>query len=137
MSINRYTGSGNLAREPELRRTQSGTAVLNFCVAVNNRRKDQGGNWVDDPCFIECAVFGTRAEKLSGMLAKGMKLAVEGKLRQENWQAKDGSRRSKISLMVDEVEFMSRNQGGNPGSSQQQEYGGQYGGVYDQDEIPF
>ena len=110
MSINRVVISGNLTREPELRRTQSGMAILNMGVAVNDRRKDpQTGEWADYANFVDCVLFGKRAEALSNSLAKGMKVAIEGKLRWSQWE-KDGQKRSKLEVTVDEIEFMSRAQ---------------------------
>ena len=107
MSINRVNISGNLTRDPEMRATQGGSQVLGFGVAVNDRRKNpQTGEWEDVPNFVDCTVFGNRAEALSRILTKGMKVAVEGKLRYSSWE-RDGQRRSKLEVIVDEIEFMS------------------------------
>lgn len=117
MSINRCLISGNLTREPELRSTASGMQVLSFGVAVNDRAKNpQTGQWEDRPNFIDCTMFGTRAEKLASYLHKGSKVAIEGKLRYSQWE-KDGQRRSKLEVIAEELEFMSRQDGG-----QQQPY---------------
>ncbi len=108
MSINRVLVTGNLTRDPELRATQSGSQVLSFGIAVNDRRKNpQTGEWEDYPNFVDCTMFGTRAEKLANYIAKGSKVAIEGKLRYSSWE-KDGERRSKLEVIVDEIEFMSR-----------------------------
>lgn len=115
MSINRVVISGNLTRDPELRRTQSGMAILGFGVAVNDRRRNpQSGEWEDYANFIDCTMFGNRAESLSNILVKGMKVAIEGKLRWSQWE-RDGQKRSKIEVIVDEIEFMSSRQGGQGG----------------------
>lgn len=107
MSINRVIISGNLTRDPELRQTQSGMPVLGLGVAVNDRRKNQTtGEWEDYPNFIDCTMFGSRAEALSRYLSKGTKVAIEGKLRWSQWE-RDGQKRSKIEVIVDELEFMS------------------------------
>ena len=107
MSINRVLVSGHLTRNPELRRTQSGTNVLSFGVAVNDRRRNQStGEWEDYANFFDCVMFGNRAESLSKLLNKGMKVAIEGKLRWSQWE-QDGDRKSKVSIIVSEVEFMS------------------------------
>lgn len=110
MSINRVVISGNLTRDPELRATASGMPVLGFGVAVNDRRKNQQtGEWEDYPNFIDCTMFGARAESVSRFLSKGSKVAIEGKLRWSQWE-RDGQKRSKIEIIVDEIEFMtSRN----------------------------
>ena len=112
MSINRVSITGNLTRDPELRVTAGGTQVLSFGVAVNDRRRNpQTGEWEDYPNFVDCTMFGTRAEAVSRFLAKGSKVAIEGKLRYSSWE-KDGQRRSKLEVIVDEIEFMSQRQGG-------------------------
>lgn len=108
MSINRVNISGNLTREPELRSTQGGTAVLTFGVAVNDRaRNPTTGEWEDRPNFVDCAVFGKRADSLSRLLSKGSKVAIEGKLRYSSWE-RDGQRRSKLEVIVDEIELLSQ-----------------------------
>ena len=116
MSINRVMISGNLTRDAELRSTQSGMAILGFGVAVNDRRKNpQTGDWEDYPNFVDCTMFGTRGEKLQQYLTKGTKVAIEGKLRYSSWE-RDGQRRSKLEVIVDELEFMSsRNSSANQG----------------------
>ena len=106
MSINRVIISGNLTRDPEIRKTAGGMPVLGFGVAVNDRRRNQQtGEWEDYPNFIDCTMFGTRAEAVSRFLSKGSKVAVEGKLRWSQWE-RDGQKRSKIEVIVDEIEFM-------------------------------
>ena len=81
--------------------------VLGFGVAVNDRRKNQQtGEWEDYPNFIDCTMFGARAESLSRYLGKGTKVAIEGKLRWSQWE-REGQKRSKIEVIVDELEFMS------------------------------
>ena len=129
MSINRVNISGNLTRDPELRATAGGTQVLSFGVAVNDRRKNpQTGDWEDYPNFVDCTMFGTRAEAVSRYLSKGTKVAIEGKLRYSSWE-RDGQRRSKLEVVVDEIEFMSRgSQGGQGGYGQNG--GNSYGGGY-------
>ena len=116
MSITRGIISGTLTRDPELRQTQSGMPVLGLGVAVNDRRKNQTtGEWEDYPNFIDCTMFGSRAEALSRYLSKGTKVAIEGKLRWSQWE-RDGQKRSKIEVIVDELEFMSsRNSGQDQG----------------------
>lgn len=106
MSINRVTISGNLTRDAELRQTASGMAVLGFSVAVSDRRKNQQTEqWEDYPNFIDCTMFGARAQSVSRFLSKGSKVAIEGKLRWSQWE-RDGQKRSKIEVIVDEIEFM-------------------------------
>lgn len=108
MSINRVNISGNLTRDPELRVTQGGTAVLGFGVAVNDRRQNpQTGEWEDYPNFVDCTVFGNRANALANILRKGLKVAIEGKLRWSQWtDQQSGQKRSKLEVIVNECEIM-------------------------------
>lgn len=108
MSINRVIVSGNLTRDPEVRTTASGNPVMGFGIAVNDRRKNsQTGEWEDYPNFIDCTMFGARAQSVSRFLSKGSKVAIEGKLRWSQWETNKGQKRSKIEIIVDEIEFMS------------------------------
>lgn len=112
MSINRVNITGNLTRDPELRATAGGTQMLAFGVAVNDRRRNQQtGEWEDVPNFVDCIVFGSRAEAVSRFISKGSKVAIEGKLRYSSWENKEGQRRSKLEVVVDEIDFMSRANG--------------------------
>ena len=131
MSINRVLIAGNLTRDPELRATSGGTQVLSFGVAVNDRRRNQQtGQWEDYPNYIDCTMFGARAEALSRYLSKGTKVAIEGKLRWSQWE-RDGQKRSKIEVIVEEIELMSRSE------KRAEEPGRQPSmGLYDED-VPF
>ncbi len=150
MSINCVLITGNLTRDAELRQTASGMGVLGFSVAVNDRRKNnQTGQWEDVPNYVDCTMFGARADSLSRYLVKGTKVAIQGKLRYSSWE-RDGQKRSKIEVIVDEIEFMSSRNGGNqdggynapsyqPSASQPspQTIVDTSASVYDDDEIPF
>jgi len=109
MSINQVTISGNLGRDSELRKTQSGMAILSFTVAVNERRKNSQGEWSDYTNWIGVSIFGTRAEKLHDYLTKGTKVCVQGKLRYSEWE-RDGVKKSKIEVIADEIELMQKAQ---------------------------
>ena len=123
MSINRVIISGNLTRDPELRQTAGGLPVLGFGVAVNDRRKNnQTGEWEDYPNFVDCTMFGTRAQSVMRFLSKGSKVVIEGKLRWSQWE-RDGQKRSKLEVIVDEIEFMSSRNGGGDGDA----YGNSFG----------
>ena len=116
MSINRVVISGNLNRDPELRHTQSGMAILGLGVAVNDRRRNnQTGEWEDYANYVDCTMFGNRADSLSNILTKGMKVAIEGKLRWSQWETKEGQKRNKLEVIVDELDFMSQRNSGQGG----------------------
>lgn len=136
MAINRVTISGNCTRDGELRQTAGGTSVLGFGVAVNDRRKNgKTGEWEDHPNFVDCTMFGQRAEKLARYISKGSKVCVEGKLRYSSWE-RDGQKRSKLEVLVDEIELMSRGDGRQGGGSQEPQGQELPDMVYDED-IPF
>ncbi len=116
MAMNNANITGNLTRDTELKSLNNGTAVCSFTVAVNERKKNQQGEWEDYPNFIDCTLFGVRAEKLAQYLTKGTKVAVAGRLHQSRWQDDKGNNRSRIEILVDEIELMSR---GNAQPSQQ------------------
>lgn len=119
MSINIVTISGNLTRDPELRQAGN-TSVLSFGVAVNDRRRNpQSGQWENVPNFVDCIIFGTRADALAGLLHKGSKVAIDGKLRYSSWEGKDGKKRSKLEVVVNELELMQRETSQQPQHPQQ------------------
>ena len=115
MPVNTCALVGNLVRSPEVRHTTSGSVVMNFTIAVNDREKNpQTGEWEDVPSFFDMTMFGNRAEALSHFLDKGSKVAVRGHLKQRRWEAKDGSKRSKVEIIVEDLEFMSRQRSDEP-----------------------
>ena len=107
MSINTVTVSGNLTRDPELRMNANGTAFLNFGIAVNENRKNSQGEWEPYTHFFEASAVGKRAEGLASFLRKGMKVAISGRLSWRQWETPEGGKRSKLSILADEVDVMS------------------------------
>ena len=136
MSINRVNISGNLTREPEVRTSASGSAVMHFGVAVNDRSKNQQtGEWEDRPNFIDCTMFGTRAESVSRFMRKGAKVAIEGKLRWSQWE-RNGEKRSKLEVIVDEIEFMNSRSESSQAAAKHHPEPSREASIYDED-IPF
>lgn len=130
MTINKAIITGNLTRDAELRSTGGGLSVANFAVAVNERVKNNStGEWEDRANYIDCTMFGRRAEALAQYMTKGTKVTIEGKLRWSQWE-KNGEKRSKVEVVVDEVELMAR------GDKRAPEAPSASQGVYDED-IPF
>lgn len=138
MSINKVMITGNLTRDAELRATPSGTSVLGFGVAVNDRRKNpQTGEWEDRPNYIDCTMFGARADAVSHYLTKGVKVAVEGRLQWRQWE-KDGQKRSKVDIVVDELVLMSgRVEGYNAQKTTQAAAAPSATDAYTDEDIPF
>lgn len=135
MSVNRVEISGNITRDAELRATQSGTAILNFTLAVNDKRKDASGSYVDKPCYVGCTMFGTRAEKLAPYFTKGTKLFVAGKLNYSSWE-KDGVKHNKLDVIVDDFDFGGSRSSQTQAPAQQPVMAAQVADVADAD-IPF
>ena len=115
--INRVTLVGRLTRDPELRHLPSGSPVLEMGLAVNGRQQDSGGNWVDKPNFFDVKVYGNQAEFLSQYLQKGRRVGVDGRLDWRSWEAQDGSKRSKVDVVAQTVQFLDSRQDGEGGGS--------------------
>lgn len=124
--INNVIISGNLTRDPEAKRTPSGTVVVNGGIAHNERRKVDG-EWQDVPQFFDFVCFGKFAESLS-RLRKGQQVVLSGSLGYRAWEAKDGSKRSKVELVVRDAVT--------PREGRCASQGGPQSDVYDED-IPF
>jgi single-strand DNA-binding protein len=109
VSINHVVLTGNLTHAPELRATPAGMSVLDFGLAVDDRVKDpKTGDWTDRPNYFDVAVFGRRADALADILTRGMKVAVAGRLRWHEWQTDHGEKRSRVTVVADDVELMQR-----------------------------
>jgi single-strand DNA-binding protein len=117
MSINSVNITGNLTRDIELRQTQSDYSIGAISVAVNDRRKNpQTEEWEDKPNFVECTLFGKRAEGLAPYLKKGQKVGINGKLDWQQWEVQDGTKRSTLKVIVNDLELL----GGAKKQSQEQ-----------------
>ena len=92
-NINTVVVTGNLTRDPELKQLQSGTSVCKLRIAVNSRRKDQSGEWVDKPNYFDVTVWGAQGENCSTYLSKGRPVAIEGRLEWREWEGQDGNKR--------------------------------------------
>jgi single-strand DNA-binding protein len=105
-NINRVVLTGNLTRDPELRSTSSGLSVCGMRIAVNTRRKDQSGNWVEKPNYFDVTVFGGQGENCARYLAKGRPVAIDGRLEWREFTDKDGNNRQAIDIIADAVQFL-------------------------------
>lgn len=122
-SFNKVILMGNLTRDPETRFAQSGTAIVNFGLAVNERFQGSDGQWQDRPTFIDVTMFGKRGEAFAKFHTKGKSAFIEGKLRLDTWEDKNGGgKRSKLYVVGDNWEFC----GGREGQG-----GGQGGGGWE------
>lgn len=107
--VNTTTLSGYLTRDIELRSTATGFTIGFMCIAVNDRQKNkQTGEWEGKPYFFDVKLLGSRAEKLAPRLTKGTKIFIQGKLEQERWEDKEGNPRSRVNVVIDDLDFASR-----------------------------
>ena len=152
-SYNKVLLMGNLTRDIELRQLPSGASIATIGLAVNERYKDKNDQWVERANFIDCEMFGRRAEVMAQYLSKGSPVFIEGRLRLDTWQDKnDGSNRSKLKVVVENFVFVGGGQGGGGGggggggrsSGPSRQPAGQQAGGYDDyaeqvspDDIPF
>ena len=115
--MNKVVLIGNLTRDIELRYTQSGYCVGNAGIAVTRKFKNAQGETVEETCFIDLKFFGRTAEVVNQYLRKGSKLAVEGRLKLEQWQDQSGQNRSKHVVEAESIEMLGSNQGGQSNQS--------------------
>jgi single-strand DNA-binding protein len=115
-NINRVTITGNLTRDPELRHLQSGTPVCKLRVAVNSRRKDQSGEWVDKPNYFDVTVWGAQGENCANYLSKGRPVAVDGRLDWREWEDQNGNKRQSVEIIADTVQFLGSRDGSGQGN---------------------
>jgi len=125
-SVNVVVLVGNLTRDPELKAMPSGTSVCSLRVAVNDRIKDQAtGEWNDKPNYFDVDVFGGMGENCAKYLAKGRQVAVEGRLRWREWETQEGQKRSAVSVVANNVQFIGpREAGGGFGGQSASAQGG-------------
>ncbi len=107
MSINRVTLTGNLTKDAEMRQSSGGMPIVKMRLAVNDRRKNsKTDQWEDAPNFIDVTMFGSRGEAVSRFLTKGKAVAIDGKLRWSEWENQAGEKRSKLEVIVDDLELL-------------------------------
>ncbi len=128
-SFNKVILMGNLTRDIELRYTPNNTAVGSFGVAVNRSWKNPDGQVQEEVTFVDCEVWSKAAEIMSQYLGKGKRVFIEGRLKLDQWQDKtDGSKRSKLKVVVEEFRFVDAKPGAGDGA------GGGGGGGYSEAE---
>ena len=106
LSVNCFHGGGNVTRDPQVRFLANEKAVASFGIAINRKYK-AGDETKEEVCFIDCEAWGRTGELCGQYLTKGSPVYVQGRLKQEQWEdKKDGSKRSKIVLVIDNVQFL-------------------------------
>lgn len=121
-SVNKCILIGNLTRDPSTKQLPSQTLVTEFGLAMNRKFKGQNGEEREEVCFVDCAAFGRQAEVIQKYCAKGKQLYIEGRLKFDSWDDKNGGgKRSKISVVVETFQFLGSPDGerrGDGGSNQ-------------------
>ena len=120
-SLNKVLLMGNMTRDPQLSYLPSQTPVVEFGMAMSRKFKKQDGTMAEDTCFVDCRLFGKRAEVVNKYFKKGDPIFVEGRLQFDQWQAQDGTKKSKLRVFVENFEFIGKGGGGGG-------QGGGYGG---------
>ena len=117
-SLNKVFLIGNLTRDPELRVTPKGTAICQFGLAVNRQYKDDTGATRDETTFVDIEAWGKQGELVAKYLTKGSPAFVEGRLRLDQWEDKtSGQKRSRLKIVLDNVQFLGRAGGGGGGQA--------------------
>jgi single-strand DNA-binding protein len=111
-SLNQVTLVGNLTRDPEVRYIPDGTAVGDFGIAINETYKTKGGESKETVTFVDIVVWGRTAENAKEYLAKGSAVLVVGRLQLDQWETKEGEKKSKMRVRADRLQFLTfRDQG--------------------------
>src|SRR3954462_14677595 len=125
-SYNKVILMGNLTRDPQMKYLPSQTAVVDFGLACNRKYKTQSGEQKEEVTFVDCSAFGRTAEVINEYFKKGKPIFIEGRLRYETWEDKQGGgKRHKLSVHIDNFQFIGGRDGAGGGGGP--EGGGGYG----------
>ena len=109
-SYNRVILMGNFTRDVDLRSTQSGTPVADIGLAVNDRRKNPAGEWIEETTFVDVTLWGKTAEVAAQYLGKGSPVLIEGRLKLDKWES-DGEKRSKLKVVAERMQMLGSGNG--------------------------
>ena len=119
-NFNKVILAGNLTRNPELKYTPTQTAVCEFGMAVNRKFKSADGQQKEDACFVDCQAWGKTGEIITQYCTKGSPILIEGRLTYDSWEDKQGQKRSRLRVTVENFQFIGTAQGGGQGGGEQQ-----------------
>lgn len=114
-NFNKVMLMGNLTRDPELRHLPSNTAVVSLGLAVNRQWRNQQGEQQEETTFVDCESFGRQAEVINQYLRKGRPIFIEGRLKLDQWQDRDGGNRSKLKVIIENFQFVDSRGSGDEG----------------------
>ncbi|OUU43776.1 MAG: single-stranded DNA-binding protein [Verrucomicrobia bacterium TMED56] len=119
-SLNKVLLIGNLTRDPDIRMLSNGRPVCNFGLALNRNYKDSEGNRKEEVTFVDVECYGPRAEAIGRFFSKGRSIFVEGRLKLDQWESKEGEKRSAIRVVLDNFEFVDSKQDGGSNNIERQ-----------------
>jgi single-strand DNA-binding protein len=129
-NVNKVILIGNLTRDPQLKYLPSQTPVVEFGLATNRKFKGANGENREEVCFVDCSAFGRTAEVINQYCQKGKQLYIEGRLKFDSWEDKQGGgKRSKLTVVVENFQFLGGRDGAGPG-------GESGGGAGEEDQRP-
>ncbi len=105
-TYNKVLLMGNLTRDPELKQTPSSQSVAQIGIALNRKFKDREGNMREETTYVDCEAWGRTAEVMAQYLSKGKPVFVEGRLKLDQWQDKEGNNRSKLKVVIESFQFI-------------------------------
>ncbi len=161
-SYNKVLLMGNLTRDVQVKSTSGGQSVADISIAVNRKYKTKDGQDREEVTYVDCECWGPRGEVIAKYFSKGKPIFIEGRLKLDSWEDKDGQKRSKMRVMIEDFQFVegrggggggggeytreesgggggyapSRSGGGNAGGGRGGQGGGGHSGIQE-DEIPF
>jgi len=110
-NFNKVILAGNMTRDPQLKYLPSNTPVAEFGMAINRKWRSQDGQQREDVCFVDCTAFGRSAETINQYMRKGQPMLVEGRLKFDQWEGKDGQKRSRLTVVVEGFQFLGGGRG--------------------------
>ena len=128
-SYNKVLLMGNLTRDVQLKSTSGGQSVADIAIAVNRKFKTKDGQEREEVTYVDCECWGPRAEVIAKYFSKGKPIFIEGRLKLDSWEDKDGQKRSKMRVMIEDFQFVEGRGGGGGGGGgdyAREESGGGY-----------
>jgi len=127
-SYNKVLLMGNLTRDVQLKSTSGGQSVADIAIAVNRKFKTKDGQEREEVTYVDCECWGPRAEVIAKYFSKGKPIFIEGRLKLDSWEDKDGQKRSKMRVMIEDFQFVEGRGGGGGGGGDysREESGGGY-----------
>ena len=123
-SYNKVLLMGNLTRDVQLKSLPSGQPVAEIAIAINRKYKTKDGQDREEVTYVDCECWGPRAEVINKYFSKGKPIFIEGRLKLDSWEDKDGQKRSKMRVVIDDFQFVEGRGGGSGGGAGAADDGG-------------